>query len=102
MTQAEKDRTLKNFMQEQFDFEGLLEIGFFKEQDREDYKVQAKKVCKFFGFESVYEYGARDIRCHLSYGDEQSGLGNDRPLHVNENGKLKEEPFITVIPNIYE
>lgn len=102
MTQAEKDRTLKNFMQEHFDFEGMVEIGFFKEEEREDYKAQAEKICKFFGFKSVYEYGVKEIRCHLSYGDEQNGLRNNRPLHVNENGELKEEPFVTVIPNIYE
>lgn len=102
MTQAEKDNTLKNFMLEQFDFDGLKEIGLFKGIKRNDYKSQAKKVCEFFGFKSVYEYGAIEVRAHLSYGDEHSGLGNDRPLHVDENGKLKEEPFITDIKSIYE
>lgn len=102
MTEEEKDQTLKNFMLEQFDFDGLKEVGLFKEEMRGDYKAQAKKVCNFFGFKSVYEYGAREVRCHLSYGDEKSGLGNDRSLHVDENGKLKEEPFITEIKSIYE
>ena len=99
------DNLLKSFMQEQFDFEGLLEIGFFKEEMRNDYEAQAAKVCHFFGFDSVYEYGANERRCHFSYAEEWENPEDDmggRPLHVNEKGELKKEPFITVIPSIYD
>jgi len=51
-----------------------------------DYEAQAKRVCDFFGFKTVYEYGAEEIRCHISYGGK-------RP---------PDEPFITVIPSIYD
>lgn len=100
----EKDNLLKNFMEEQFCFDGLVEIGFFKEEMRGDYKAQAERVCKFFGYKTVYEYGAKEFRAHVTYGDPEdiSGIGTSRPLHVNHEGKLKEEPFITVISSIYE
>ena len=52
-----------------------------------DYYAQAKRVCDFFGYKSVFEYGAEEIRCHLSYAGE-------RP----ENDK----EFITVISSIYD
>lgn len=60
--------------------------GIFTKEMRLNYKAQAKWVCDHFGYETVYEYGAREIRCHLSYAGE-------RP---------KDEPFVTVIPSIYE
>lgn len=90
-----KDETLQNFLDEFFPFDDFLEIGFFTKEMRNDYNAQAERICKFFGYKTVYEYGATEIRCHISY-------AGDRPLHVDENGELKEEPLITVIPGIYE
>lgn len=52
-----------------------------------DYKAQAKRVCDFFGYKTVYEYGAKEFRVHISYADGK------RP---------KGEPFVTVIPSIYD
>ena len=49
-----------------------------------------------FGYKTIYEYGAEKIRAHLSYSP------GHRPLHVDEEGKLKEEPFVTEIGGIYE
>ncbi|GAF73905.1 unnamed protein product, partial [marine sediment metagenome] len=53
------------------------------------------KICAFFGYETVFEYKSKEVKVHLSF------VG-DRPLHVNEKGELKEEPFVTVIPSIYD
>lgn len=81
-----EDEVLKNFMTEFFPFDSFLKIGFFKKEMRDNYQAQADKVCHFFGYKTVYEYGAEEIRCHISYGE-------DRP---------KNEPFVTVIPSIYD
>lgn len=84
---SEKDRTLKNFMQEFFDFNELVKNGFFKKEMKSNYKAQAERVCLFFGYETVYEYRAKEIRCHISYA---------------EGHRPKDEPFVTVMPSIYE
>lgn len=90
ISEQDKAETLKNFMLEHFDFDGLKKAGFYgKDIKRKDYQKQADRVCHFFGYETVYEYNAKTTYCHLSYGDV-------RPLKVNEKGELKEEPFITV------
>lgn len=73
-------------MEEFFHFPSLLKCGFFTKEMRNDYDAQADRVCHFFGFETVYEYGKDEFRAHLSFTGE-------RP---------KGEPFITVIPSIYE
>lgn len=52
-TEAEKDKVLERFMKEFFDFKDLCKVGFFTKEMKGDYKAQAKKVCKFFGFKSV-------------------------------------------------
>lgn len=78
---------LKRFMIEFFPYTELRKAGFFVKEMKGDYYAQAKRVCDFFGYESVFEYGAKEIRCHLSYDGE-------RP----ENDK----EFITVIPSIYD
>ena len=87
-------------MQEFFPFDQFKEIGFFNEEMRNDYQAQADKVCHFFGYKTVFEYGAKPSQCHISYIPESQLHPEDktpggRPLHVNESGELKEEPFIT-------
>ena len=74
-------------MQEFFPFSPLRKAGFFTKEMKGDYDAQANRVCTFFGFETVYEYGAEEITAHLSYAE------NKRPI---------DEPFVTVIPSIYE
>jgi hypothetical protein len=81
-----QDGVLKRFMEEFFDFKELVKVGLFTKEMKGDYKAQAEKICHYFGYESVYEYGAKEIRCHLTF------VGK-RPDN---------EPFITVIPSIYE
>ena len=86
-TEKEKDEVLKNFMKENFHFPSLLKLGFFTKEMKNDYKAQAKRVCEFFDYKTVFEYGAEEIRCHITYA----------------KGKRPEnEGFITVIPSLYE
>lgn len=66
MNQVEKNNLLKKFMQEFFDFNELLEVGFFTKEMKNNYELQAKRVCEFFGFKTVYEYGSIKVRCHIS------------------------------------
>ncbi len=93
----ERDRILKDFLEEFFDFYTLRKVGFFpKEMKKKDIHGQADRICKQFGYETVFEYGANTIRCHISYAD------GHRPQHVDENGELQQEAFITEIGGIYE
>jgi hypothetical protein len=93
----DKDRILRNFLDEFFDFYTLRKVGFFaKEMKKNDIDGQAKRICEWFGFKTVFEYGVDSIRCHISYAD------GHRPQHVDENGELQQEPFITEIKGTYE
>lgn len=78
---------LKRFMIEFFPFSELRKAGFFTKEMRGDYYAQAERICHFFGLKSVYEYGAIEVRCHISY------VGQ-RPDDDRE--------FITEIKSIYE
>ena len=78
---------LKSFLEEFFDFDDLLEAGFFTEEMRDDYQAQAKKLCDSLGLKSIYEYRAQEINVHISY---------------PKGHRPKDEPFITNYPNIYE
>lgn len=93
---TDSDKLLKSFLEEQFDFYELRKIGFFKGLKKSDIHEQAERICKFFGYKTVYEHGAQGIRAHFSYADGY------RPLHVNKDGELKEEPFVTVVKGIYD
>jgi len=81
------EAVLKRFMIEFFPFEELLNHGFFTKEMKGNYEAQAKRVCEYFGYQSVYEYSAKETICHISYNGE-------RP----ENDK----EFITTIPSIYD
>lgn len=85
-TEQRKAEVLKNFMDEFFDFDALATIGFFKPEMKNDYQAQADRVCQFFGYNTVFEYGATEFSCHITFAGE-------RP---------KDEPFITAVKSIYE
>ncbi len=105
LSDKQKHDLLKKFMKEHFSFTPLRKVGFFTKEMKNDYEAQAKKICEFFGLESVYEYGSEDIRCHINYANPDDKIGLDssfRPLHVNEKGQLKCAPFVEVFPSIYE
>jgi len=87
LTQKEKDKVLERFMKEFFPYGPLQKAGFFTKEMRGDYKAQAARVCQWFGFKTVYEYRADELRCHLTYAD------NAHPAN---------EGFVTVLPSIYE
>lgn len=92
-----KDQVLlKKFMKEHFHFPSLRKVGIFTKEMRFDYTAQAKRICELFGYESVYEYGSKEIKCHISYSQ------HERPTWINKDGQLKTEPFVTVIKSIYE
>ncbi len=74
---------LERFMKEFFPFREFLKIRFFTQEMKGDYEAQAKRVCDFFGYKTVYEYGAKEIRCHISNDDVEG-------------------TFITVLPSIYD
>ena len=73
---------LARFMDEFFPFEALVEAGFFTPNMVGDYQTQAGRVCEFFGYKTVYEYGAQETRCHITDGSTDG-------------------PFVTVISNVY-
>lgn len=85
MTDKEKDKVLERFMKEFFHFPTLCKAGFFTKEMKGDYKAQAARVCDHFGYETVYEYGSKEIRCHIT-----------------TDKRDPDEPFITVIQSIYD
>lgn len=89
----DEGKALKSFMQANFCFSSLKKAGLFKNVKFNDYEEQAKRLCRMFGYESIYEYGKHEIRCHISY-------AHDRPIWVDEKGELKTIPFVEVsFPN---
>jgi hypothetical protein len=84
------NKVLKAYMKQHFDFSSLKKVGFYpKEMKHTDYEGQAKRVCHFFGLESIYDYNKYEIRCHISYAEE-------RPTWVDESGKIKTIPFVEI------
>lgn len=74
---------LKRFMKEFFPYTTFRKVGFFSKEMKGNYYMQAERVCVWFGYETVFQYGSEEIRCHLS--------------EVKPEGE-----FITVVKNIYE
>jgi hypothetical protein len=72
-------------MKEHFHYPSMEKAGFFTKEMKGNYEAQSKRVCDFFGFETVYEYGKDEIACHIS---------SVKPS--------KDDPFITVVSSIYE
>ncbi|QEL01124.1 hypothetical protein FKG96_09990 [Olivibacter sp. LS-1] len=98
-----EDQLLKRFLEEHIPFHELRKVGFFhKDMKKSDIHGQAKRICEFFGYKTVYEYGAKVTYAHISYASGIYGLDSDRPLHIDEEGKLKEAPFIEQFGGIYE
>lgn len=82
------EAVLERFMKEFFPFSEFKKIGFFSKEMKGDYKAQSERVCKYFGYKTVYEYGAEESApFHLSY---------------SKGHRPKDEPFATTIPSIYK
>lgn len=59
MKLTEEQARLKQFMLNYFDFDGLKEAGFWpKGTRRTDFEAQAARVCQYFSYKTVYEYGS--------------------------------------------
>jgi len=86
ITAERKEELLKTFMNEFFPFNDFKKIGFFTAEMRGNYQAQAEKVCRYFGFDSVYEYGTIEVSCHITFAEGKRPEG---------------EPFITRIESIY-
>lgn len=80
------DKLLEKFMKEFFPFKELVKLGFFTKEMKGNYKAQSEKVCTFFGYKTVYEYGTNEFSYHASYVDKNK----------------EDKPFIEVVNNIYE
>jgi hypothetical protein len=89
------DKVLERFMREFFPFGEFKKIGFFTKEMKGNFPAQAKRVCDFFGYQTIYEYGAKKISCHISW-------DQGHWMSVSPQGILEEKPFITEIPGIYE
>lgn len=85
---------LKSFMKAHFDFSTLKKSGLFpKEMKFNDYEGQAKRICEWLWLKSIYDYGKEEISGHITY-------AGGRPMEIDQDGKLKVEPFVTTIfPN---
>lgn len=67
---GEKERLLKNFLEEHFDFTELKKVGFYdKTIKRKDYQKQVDRICQFFGYDTVYQYNFKTTYAHISYAD---------------------------------
>ena len=85
--EVQKLGLLKKFLEEFFDFEELKKTGFYNTTIKKtDYEAQSDRICKFFGYKTVYEFGAKTLSAHISYAEA-------RP---------EDEPFLTVFKSIYE
>lgn len=86
------DIALKSYMLEHFDFDGLKQAGFFKGIRKTDYQAQADKICKHFGYSSIFEWSAQPkISYHLSIVANvfkcpictcEQQLNSDKPFYV--------------------
>lgn len=85
----EDKKLLKRFLKENFNFTVLRKAGVFTKEMRYDYVSQANKICYMYGYKTVYEYGAEDFTCHITYTEDVA------LMNVGNDGELKSEPFIT-------
>jgi len=78
---------LKRFMKEFFPFSEFKKVGLFTAEMKNDYYAQAVRICNYFGYKSIFEYGTKEITAHISYVDGK---------------QPKDAKYITVIPSIYD
>ena len=100
-----KDMVLIKWMKEFFPYAEFRKAGVFTKEMKGDYKAQAEHICLILNLKSIYEYGKEEIRCHITYANPDCPSGmctNGRPLNVDEKGILKAEPFVTVLPSIWD
>lgn len=84
---GEEVELLKTFIEEFFDYDELQKAGFWKGIKKNECELQAERIRTFFGLKTIYEYRVEPMAAHISYVDGY---------------RLKDEPFVTVLPSIYE
>jgi len=102
---GKKNDVLVNWMKEFFPYAEFKKAGIFTKEMRGKYQDQAEHICRLLNLKSIYEYGKEEIRCHITYANADCPFGldtNGRPLRIEAGGKLREEPFVTVIPSIWD
>lgn len=58
---------LKTFIEQNFDVSGLKQMGMLDKSIRKNYYEKiAARICQFFGYKSIYEYGRTEIKAWLS------------------------------------
>jgi hypothetical protein len=106
MNKSSKEyKVLVNWMKEFFPYSEFKKAGIFTKEMRDNYEAQAEHICRLLGLQSIYEYGKEEIRCHITYVNPDCRLGidtNGRPLKIDKDGNLKPEPFVTIIPSIWD
>ena len=81
-----KNKLLKDFLKEHFDFKLFSEIGIYKPDVKEsDYQKQAEALCDFFGFKTIYEYRFKVMRPHLSYYKGEGPENNQSIIEFKPN-----------------
>lgn len=85
------DDLLKSFIDEHIPVDELVEIGFLQKEWIGDYRKISDRICQWFGYETIYEYGAKEVHCHLTIGDEDNLIVTDRT-----------DPFVTTIKSVYD
>lgn len=61
---------LKLFLENNIPFHDLKKVGFFgKDVRKTDYEKISARVCQFFGYKSIYEYGKIRVSGILCYGN---------------------------------
>lgn len=88
-----REQLAKDFIDEFFDIETLVDIGFLVPEIKDDYPAIEKCLNAWLGIESIFEYRKDAIRVHISTVDPNCPIGME-----SEKGK----PFITELPSIYE
>ena len=87
LTTGEKFELQKKFLLEQFDYDELKKVGFFKDIKRKEYQKQIDKICYFFGYKTIFEFGWKTTYAHISYADDKRPEG---------------EPFLTEVKAWHE
>lgn len=82
-------------MDELIPIEDLTKAGFFTKEMKGDYEAMADRICQFFGYKTVYEYGSEEFSYHATYVD------GHRPSWINEKGEYESEPFLVHKKSIY-
>lgn len=78
---------LKQFLEDNFNFGPLKKVGFFgKDVRKTDYEKIAARICWYFGYRSIYEYGkiCRGIACDGKCKDPSKFCKSYDPMNISQ------------------